>query len=69
MPNVLTSGKYAGIVGNWKEGYHIADAYDMTMQRVDQQFATQNVIVFIMRSKSDGMPIRPDAFARVKMGT
>ena len=67
MPSVFTAGKYVGIVGNWMEGYHIADAYDMTIQRVDQQFATMNLIVFIMRSKTDGMPIRPDAFSRVKL--
>ena len=68
MPSVFTTGKYVAIVGNWMEGYHIADAYDMTIQRVDQQFATMNLILFIMRSKTDGMPIRPDAFARVQLG-
>ena len=69
MPSVFTAGKYVGIVGNWGRGYLIADAYDMTLQMVDQQFATDNIVVYIMRSKTDGMPILPDAFARVQLGT
>ena len=66
-PAVFTSGKYVGIVGNFKIGYQIADAYDVTIQRVDQQFATQNLIVFIMRAKTDGKPVIYDAFARVTL--
>ena len=45
----------------------IADAYDSTLQIIDQQFGTHGIIVYVMRSKTDGMPIRPDAFARLKL--
>jgi len=66
-PAVFTTGNYVAIVGNFKMGYQIADAYDVTIQRVDQQFATSNLIVFIMRAKTDGKPILYDAFARVTL--
>ena len=67
-PAVFTTGKYVAILGNWKMGYHIADAYNSTIQRVDQQFATRNLILFIMRAATDGMPVMPPAFARVQLG-
>ena len=66
-PAVFTAGKYVGIIGNWKKGYHIADAYNTTIQRVDQQFATRNLILYIMRACTDGMPVMPAAFAHVQL--
>ena len=67
-PNDFTTGKYVGIFADWMQGYKIADAYDMTIQRVDQRWAEKNLIAYIMRSKTDGMPVLPEAFARVTLG-
>ena len=67
-PSVFTTGKYVAVLGNWMKGYLIGDAYDMTIQRVDQRWAEINLIGYIMRSKSDGMPVDEQAFARVQLG-
>ena len=68
-PAVFTASQYVGILGNWRRGFQIADAYDTMIQRVDQQFATDNLILYIMRACTDGAPVLPPAFARVQLGT
>lgn len=67
-PAVFTASQYVGILGNWRRGFQIADAYDTMIQRVDQQFATDNLILYIMRACTDGAPVLPPAFARVQLG-
>ena len=68
VPDDITDGNYAAILGDWMMGYKIADAYDMTIQRVDQRWADENLIGYIMRSKTDGLPVLPEAFARLIVG-
>ncbi len=68
-PAVFTANQYVGILGNWRRGFQIADAYDTMIQRVDQQFATDNLILYIMRACTDGAPVLPPAFARVQLGS
>ena len=68
-PNDFTADKYVSIFADWKQGFKIADAYDSTIQRVDQRWAEKNLIAYIMRSKVDGMPVLPEAFARVQLAS
>jgi HK97 family phage major capsid protein len=65
-PNTLTSGLYAGIIGDF--GYYwIADALSMQVQRINELYAASNQTGFIGRMETDGMPVLEEAFARVTL--
>jgi HK97 family phage major capsid protein len=63
-PNVLTTGQYVGIVGDFSK-YEIVDALDMEIQRLDELYAEQNQVGFIARAETDGAPVLEEAFARL----
>ena len=65
-PNTFTTGLYAGIIGDFSY-YWIVDALDMTVQRLEELYATTNQGGFIGRMEGDGMPVLAEAFARVKL--
>lgn len=65
-PNTFTTGLYVGGLFNFRY-YHIADALDMEMQRLDELYANTNQVGFIARKETDGMPVLAEAFARVKL--
>ena len=65
-PNTLTTGQYVGILGDWSH-YWIADALDMSVQRLNELYAESNQIGIILRSETDGMPVLEEAFVRVKL--
>lgn len=65
-PNTFTTGLYVGIVGNFSF-YWIADALDMTIQRLVELYAETNQVGLIGRLECDGMPVLGEAFARVKL--
>jgi len=67
VPNTFTSGLYVGILGDFSY-YWIADALDMTIQRLVELYAESNQVGLIGRMSSDGMPVLAEAFARVKLG-
>lgn len=66
-PNTFTTGLYVGIVGDFSF-YWIADALDMTIQRLVELYAETNQVGLIGRLECDGMPVLEEAFARVKLG-
>lgn len=65
-PNTFTTGLYAGIFGDFSF-YWIADAMNLTVQRLVELYAATNQVGFIGRLESDGMPVLEEAFARVKL--
>lgn len=65
-PNTLTTGLYAGILGDFSH-YWIADALDMQVQRLVELYAESNQTGFIGRLETDGMPTLAEAFVRVKL--
>lgn len=65
-PNTLSEGQYVGILGDFSR-YWIADALDMTMQRLVELYAGSNQEGFIMRQELDGMPVFEEAFARLQL--
>lgn len=65
-PNTFTTGLYAGILGDFSF-YYIADALDMSVQRLLELYAGTNQTGFIGRLESDGMPVLAEAFVRVKL--
>lgn len=66
-PNTFTSGLYVGLFGDMSN-YWIVDALDMQMQRLIELYAESNQDGFIGRLETDGAPVLPEAFARVKLG-
>jgi HK97 family phage major capsid protein len=67
VPNTFTTGLYVGIVGDFSH-YWIADSMAMEMQRLEELYAVTNQIGLIGRLETDGAPVLPEAFARVKLG-
>lgn len=65
-PNTFTTGKYVGILGNFRY-YWIAEMFGMEIQRLNELFAQTNQIGFIGRIWCDGAPVLESAFARVKL--
>jgi len=65
-PNTFTTGLYVGLFGDLSY-YWIADALDMTIQRLVELYAETNQTGLIGRMSSDGMPVLAEAFARVKL--
>jgi len=65
-PSTFTTGLYVGILGDFRY-YHIVDALDFSIQRLDELYAATNQVGFISRLESDGMPVLEDAFVRVKL--
>lgn len=65
-PSTFSTGKYVGILGDFSY-YWIADALDITIQRLVELYAATNQVGFIIRSETDGMPVLEDAFVRVKL--
>jgi len=65
-PNTFTTGLYVGILGDFSY-YHIADALDFGIQRLNELYAETNQTGFIGRLESDGMPVLEEAFVRVKL--
>lgn len=66
-PATFTSGQYVGIIGDFSY-YWIADALDMTVQRLVELYAMQRKVAFIGAMSTDGMPVLAEAFVRVKLG-
>ncbi len=62
----ITTGTYAAVLGDFSF-YWIVDSLQMEMQVLDQLYAEQNQIGYILRKESDGMPVLEEAFARMKV--
>ena len=67
-PNTFTAGQYVGIIGDFSF-YHIVDALDMQLLRLNELYAETNQIGYIARKEGDGMPVLKNAFARVQLAS
>jgi HK97 family phage major capsid protein len=65
VPNTFTTGQYVGMLGDFSY-YWIADALSLEVQRLVELYAESNKIGFIGRMETDGMPVKPEAFVRLK---
>ncbi len=65
--NTFTTGLRVGILGDYSH-YHIAMLNSMAIQRLDELYAKTSQIGFHLHSWSDGMPLKAEAFRRVKLG-
>jgi HK97 family phage major capsid protein len=62
-PNTFTTGQYVILFGDLSF-YWIADAEQMTVQRLVELYAESNQVGFIGRRELDGMPVLEEAFSR-----
>ena len=65
-PNTFTTGLYVGLYGNLKN-YWICDALALEIQVLNELYAATNQTYYISRIETDGAPVLPAAFARVKL--
>ena len=66
-PDTFTSGLYVGMYGDLSQ-YWICDSLALEIQVLVELYARTNQIDYITRIETDGAPIMPAAFARVKLG-
>lgn len=66
-PNTYTSGLYAAVFGDFRH-YWICDADPLTVQVLNELYATTNQIGYLFNYFGDGAPVLGEAFARVAMG-
>lgn len=63
----ITTGTIAAILGDFSY-YWIADQMNaLEVQRLEELYAESNQVGFIMRKYTDGMPVREEAFSRLKV--
>lgn len=67
-PNTFTTGLYVGILGDFKNGYMIADADAISIQVLKELYAVTGQIGYLVDYFGDGAPVLAEAFARVKLG-
>ncbi len=66
-PNTFTTGLYVASLFDPSQ-YWIVDSMAMEMQRLVELYAETNQIGIIGRLDTDGQPVLPEAFVRVKLG-
>lgn len=66
-PSTFTTGLYIAVLGDFSY-YYIADALNLSIQRLNELYAVTNQVGFIGRAETDGMPVLAAAFRRVKLG-
>lgn len=64
-PNTNTTGLYIGMLADFSY-YHIVDALNVQVQRLNELYAETNQTGFIARMEVDGQPVLSEAFARLK---
>lgn len=65
-PSTISTGRYTAIIGDFSH-YWIAEALTLEIQVVQELYALTNQVGYIGRMEVDGMPVLPEAFARLKM--
>jgi len=65
-PSTFTAGLYLGLYGDLKN-YWIVDALSMEIQVLNELYARTNQVDYLCRIETDGAPIMPAAFARIRL--
>ncbi|WP_335936624.1 phage major capsid protein [Streptomyces sp. PTD5-9] len=65
MPDVSdgTTPAKAAVFGDWRQGYMVADRRRLTVQRLEERYATEGKVGLLFRHRVGGGVIRPRAFA------
>lgn len=65
-PNTFTTGQYVAALFDPSQ-YWVVDSFQLEMQRLVELYAETNQIGLIGRLDTDGQPVLPEAFARIKL--
>lgn len=68
VPATYTTGLYVAMLADFKTGYWIADAIDMTFEDVSLLFTLQNKGGVKASKETDGAPVQAEAFSRLILG-
>ena len=68
VPNTFTTGQYVGMYGDFSR-YAICDSLALRIKRLNELYAENSLVGFIFEKETDGAPVLPEAFARMKTGT
>lgn len=66
-PSTFTASQYVAVLADFKTGYWIADALDMTFEDVSILFTLKNKGGLKGSKETDGMPVLAEAFSRLIM--
>lgn len=67
VPNTFTASLYVGMYGVFR-WYWIVDAGGMIVQRLEEKYTTTGQVGFLFDNvASDGMPVKAEAFVRIKL--
>lgn len=66
-PNTMTTGQYAAIYGDFRQGHVIADSLQLEMEVLRELYAEKNRVGFIARREVDAMPVLAEAFVRSRL--
>ena len=66
-PNTYTAGKYAAVYGDFRTGYMICDGDGLYIQVLNELYAPNNSIGYLVEYFGDGAPVVGEAFARLKI--
>lgn len=67
VPSTFTTGLYVGMFADLQAGYWIVDSLAMEIQVLIELFRLRNQIGYIASIETDGMPVLPEAFSRLKL--
>lgn len=65
----IAANAYPLAFGDWRRAYRIIDRTGFTIQRLLEQYATQNAVGFLGRKRVGGAVVQPEAYAKMKIAT
>lgn len=66
-PNSVAAGKYVAVYGDFKNGYWICDGDGLYIQVLNELYAVNNELGYVVEYFGDGAPVVGEAFSRLKM--
>lgn len=69
MPLASTDGLLPIVVGDFKRGYRIRDRKGITVQRLVERYAEYDQTGFLVKRRTGGQVVLPEAFQVIKIGT
>jgi HK97 family phage major capsid protein len=67
VPSTFSASKYVGMLANWSRGYHIVDSQTVEIQVLRELYAETGLVEYLVDLWTDGAPVLPEAFARIKL--
>jgi len=65
VPNTFTAGLYVGMFADFS-WYYTVQSLSLRIKRLNELFAATRQVGFLFDTEFDGMPVLPEAFARIK---